>query len=59
MAIVNVLPVDDLREHSEDSACECRPRIEIVEGGMIIVHHAWDNREIIDQAKDIIGDNDV
>jgi len=50
MSIIHVLPVNDLKEHVEETTCECRPRVEVVEGGMIAVHHAWDNREIAEQA---------
>lgn len=54
MATVHVIPVNDLKEHEDSSTCECQPRVDIVEGGMVVVHHAWDNREIVEQATAII-----
>lgn len=40
---LHVVPVDDLREHSTDSAvmCWCRP----VEDDGVIVHNSMDGRE--------------
>ena len=54
MAIVHVLPVDDLKPHEESSTCKCEPRIEIVEGGMLVVHNSWDGREWVEKANDIL-----
>ncbi len=41
----HVLPVDDLREHQENSTCECCPKIIFENGDMIIVHNSFDGRE--------------
>jgi hypothetical protein len=43
--MVNVLPVEDWIEHTEDTTCICRPQVEFVEGEMIIIHNAADGRE--------------
>lgn len=55
MSIVHVLPIDDFRLHIEQSTCECQPRVEVVEGGMIVVHHSWDNREVIEQVRSLLS----
>lgn len=52
--IVHVLPVNDLKSHEEETTCECEPRIEIVEGGMLVVHNSFDGREIIEQANQLL-----
>lgn len=44
----HVLPINDIKPHTEDSTCECIPEIIVVEesGEMICVHNAFDMREI-------------
>lgn len=49
---VHVLPVNDLREHSESIACECRPRVEQYDSHSLVIHNSWDGREITEQAVD-------
>jgi len=45
--MINILPVNDIKHHVENSTCECKPKIEILEDGEImVVHNAWDNREM-------------
>ena len=46
---INVLPVNDLKEHIEGVNCECVPRVEVEGAYLIIVHNAYDHREIIEQ----------
>ena len=44
--IWNILPVDDIKDHIEESTCECCPEVEIIENGdMLIIHNAYDGRE--------------
>jgi len=47
---VYVIPVDDLREHEQntDGICWCNPRIEQEENGRVIVHNSMDGREILE-----------
>lgn len=48
--IVHVLPVDDLKEHTETDDCECHPRIEYVgDGGKLVVHNSYDGREFLER----------
>lgn len=42
---LHVLPIDDLEAHEESSACKCRPRVEVKNGEMIIIHNSFDGRE--------------
>jgi len=47
---IHVLPLYDLKEHTESDDCECLPRIEYVgEGGKVVVHHSYDKREFYEQ----------
>lgn len=43
--MINILPVNDLKEHIESSICECKPRVEFENGEMIIIHNSYDGRE--------------
>lgn len=45
----HVIPLNDLKEHTEDSTCECQPELIMVENEMLFVHNAWDNRELIEE----------
>lgn len=48
--IWNILPMNDLKEHIEESTCECGPSVEILENGdMMIIHNSYDGREILEQ----------
>jgi len=42
--ILHITPIKDLKEHEECSTCHCCPRAEIVEGGILIIHNAYDGR---------------
>ena len=48
----HVLPIDDLKEHTEDTVCECHPKVIFENGNMIIVHNAFDKRELKEQLLD-------
>jgi hypothetical protein len=46
----NILPCNDLKEHTNDSTCECKPRVEIMEDGdLLCIHNSWDGREYKEQ----------
>lgn len=46
MTETHVLPVDDLVAHDPTRQCLCRPRVDQVwNGDVIIVHHSYDARE--------------
>jgi uncharacterized protein YegP (UPF0339 family) len=54
---IHTLPVNDLKPHVETSACECHPRVETTNGGIIVVHNSYDGREILERAIDSINEN--
>jgi len=49
MTDINVMPINDKREHEDGVNCHCHPRIEIEGASIIIIHHAYDHREICEQ----------
>lgn len=56
---VNVYPLDDLQEHNIDGAngvyCECAPDVEVIGSNLLIIHHSFDHREILEDAIDIMN----
>lgn len=48
--IWHVLPINDLKPHEEKSTCACQPKVSNLEhGDMLVVHNAYDRREIMEQ----------
>jgi hypothetical protein len=46
---VHVLPTGDLRKHEETRACWCDPHVEQADGGIVVVHHSMDGRELVER----------
>ncbi len=44
--MINITPINDLKEHEEESTCECSPKVEFENGEMILIHNSFDKREI-------------
>lgn len=56
VVMINIIPINDSKEHTEDSTCECCPMI-VEEGSeIIIVHNSFDGREAIEWAEEILKD---
>lgn len=56
-ADVHVYPENDLRPHElEGFACPCEPSVELIGAAFLIIHNAYDHREIIEQAVDIMNE---
>ncbi len=45
----NILPVNDIGSHTEDSTCKCNPKVIFENGEMIVVHNSFDGREYREQ----------
>ena len=44
--MIHILPTNDLKEHTEETTCECCPTIEVLEDGdIMVIHNAYDGRE--------------
>ncbi len=44
--MINIIPINDIEEHEEDSSCWCCPEIINEDGELIIVHNAFDGRTL-------------
>jgi hypothetical protein len=47
---INILPINDLKQHIESEFCKCKPRVEYCCNSCIIVHNSWDGRELVEDA---------
>lgn len=47
--IYHVLPINDIKDHVEQSTCPCEPEVVVEGGDLIIVHNSWDGREGLEQ----------
>ena len=43
--MINITPINDLKEHIDSSTCECSPNVTFENGEMIIIHNSYDGRE--------------
>lgn len=50
----HILPINDIKEHEESSTCDCMPTVKIENGEMLIIHNAWDMREVTEEVNDIL-----
>ena len=56
---IHVYPLNDLREHiTNGPGCPCEARVDLEGATLIYVHNAWDHREIVEQAIDIMNGMD-
>ena len=47
----HIYPLNDLQEHiTEGIECQCNPIIEVIGADLLIIHNAFYNREIIEEA---------
>lgn len=57
METYHILPVNDLKEHEEETDCHCEPTVEWHEGGLVVIHNAYDGRELYEEAERNIKEN--
>lgn len=43
--MIHIIPLNDLKPHTEDSMCTCGPSVITENGEMICTHNAYDGRE--------------
>ena len=56
--MINILPINDLKEHEENTTCECNPKVEVLENGeILVIHNSYDRREVIEEALELINKN--
>ncbi|MCK4500888.1 hypothetical protein KAU11_10335 [Candidatus Babeliales bacterium] len=43
---IHIMPVNDIRPHTEKMTCNCKPKVESRNKTMLVIHNAYDGREI-------------
>ena len=54
--MIEVKPIDDLKEHTEGSTCECQPRVIFENSEMIVIHSSFDGREALEEFYETLKD---
>lgn len=57
IAVYHILPINDIYEHEESSMCHCNPEVREVEGGVLVIHNAFDKRERKEELLEQINQN--
>ncbi len=68
--ITHILPIDDLKEHSEEIVnhlgllvpmCECQPKVkqEYMSEEILIIHSSFDGREALEEFYEIINNKNT
>lgn len=60
--MIHILPIDDLREHTDGIDCLCVPEVRYEDGDGVLpepicIHNSWDGRELVEQAEQLINNN--
>lgn len=52
--MINIYPINDIKEHTEDIDCPCGPELSYQEDEVIVLHKPYDGRD-----KEMIADNQL
>ncbi len=52
--VFHVMPVNDLKEHSESHTCCCVPTLKNESGNVIVLHNSFDGRENFEWDNDVV-----
>lgn len=55
--MIHILPINDLKEHTEQSTCDCKPKVITENGELICIHNAFDGRQFKEQLLETINTN--
>jgi len=50
MICIHVLPIHDLQPHDLSTRCPCVPKAEVHHAGDLLIHNAFDCREVMERA---------
>jgi hypothetical protein len=51
----HIIPLNDLKEHEQETTCHCEPSVIWESGNMIVVHNSFDGREGIEWTEDLLN----
>ena len=53
--MIHVLPINDIREHTEETCCECCPTVEWNHDEGLVIHNSFDGRELQERQPRLFG----
>lgn len=54
--MINILPLNDYKEHEESTTCKCLPKIKFnKKGELIVIHNSFDGRENSEGFNEIVN----
>jgi hypothetical protein len=53
----HILPRNDCKQHEESSTCDCKPSIVFKDGELVVIHNAYDKRELLEELIQNINNN--
>jgi len=53
--MIHIIPICDIKEHEKSPYCHCKPRVDW--DNSIVVHNAFDHREAVEIAKEILEED--
>ncbi len=56
--VYHIQPINDTHEHVDSSVCACEPRVQLIDGNMLVIHNSFDGRELLEQIEAEINDSD-
>lgn len=54
MTSIQIIPLNDTGEHEQTKFCKCKPRLETVNDVLIVCHNAYDIREAVEIANELL-----
>lgn len=59
MTSIQIIPLNDTKEHEQTKLCKCNPKLETVNDVLIVCHNAYDLREAVEIANELLrNDNE-
>ena len=57
-SIANIVPLNDDKEHEHSNLSSCKPKLEVVNGVLIITHNSFDGREAVEWTHESLKNKD-
>ena len=57
--MINIIPLNNLKDHIENQFCDCNPKIIVEDGEEILIHNSYDRRELIEEAEKILNEDNI
>jgi len=51
--MIHILPTNE--DHEDTTSCSCEPEVEYINGNMLVIHNSFDNREVVEKAKEVLS----